>query len=490
MFWTAIAHARFAASVGLGVRHSPRALEGVVAGLQASVREFGPADDEIGAALDAPLYTPDERRQMQLARVRRLARRATEQVPYYQELFDVAGVDPRQLSWHQLGLMPPTSKQVLRARPEAFIARDSSPVLTVETTGTTGHPTRVAFSEYELHVMRALGTIGFMLGRLIAEEDVLVIATSPRALGSLNIATAAARIGAHTRPLGAQDPFVMLAALSSRRRMPGHVARPSLLNANPSYLGLLIEAATSAGLGPDDFALRRIFTGGELVTAGLRTRLTALFGDAEIHETYAATETLPFGACVCRDGHLHFEATHGLLELVNPLTGTHAEPGTHATIIATPLPPIRETTVLLRYDTEDVVEALPAELDCELRHQPACSRVNGKLAGCARLDDGSLVTPRQVAEALEASRHVPLPARYRLRSCGDDVAVEAVVRDHTNAAARRDLVGRLLDAGVLLGELHLVDDPGELSRPMPLRGDLREPTYQPSGSLLPEVHVG
>jgi phenylacetate-coenzyme A ligase PaaK-like adenylate-forming protein len=330
--------------------------------------------------------------------------------------------------------------------------------------------------------MRALGTIGCTLGRLIADDDVLVIATSPRALGSLNIATSAARIGAHVRPLGAQDPDLMLTALAARCHVPGHVDRPSLISANPSYLGLLVEAATAAGLGPDDFALRRIFTGGELLTAGLRTRLAALFGDIEIHETYALTETLPFGARPCRHGHLHFEATHGLVELINPLTGTLAEPEEDATIIATPLPPIRETTILLRYDTEDVVQALPAELHCELRHQPACSPVNGKLAGCARLDDGRLVTPRQIAEALEASPHIPLPARYRLNACQNDVAVEAVVRDNADPAARRDLVGRLLDTGVPLGELHLVDDPCDLSRPMPLRGDLREPTYQPFDS--------
>jgi phenylacetate-coenzyme A ligase PaaK-like adenylate-forming protein len=462
-------------------------LERVVTGLQASVREFGPVDDDTIASLEAPLHTPDERRQIQLTRFRRLARRAAEQVPHYQQLFERSGLDPRRITWQQLALLPTTGKRALRERPEDFIARDSSPVLTIETTGTTGEPTRVAFSAYELQVMRALGTIGFTLGRLIDDEDVLVIATSPRAVGSLNIATSAARIGAHVRPLGAQEPAQMLTALSARCRVPGHVDRPSLMSANPSYLGLLVEAATAAGVGPDDFALRRIFTGGELLTAGLRDRLTVLFGEIDIHETYALTETLPLGARPCRDGHLHFEATHGLLELVNPLTGTLAEPGVDATIVLTPLPPIRETTILLRYDTEDVVQALPAELHCELRHQPACSPLNGKLAGCARLDDGRLVTPRQIAEALEASPYVPLPARYRLDSCGNDVAVEAVVRDNADAAARRDLVSRLSDTGVPLGELRLVDDPRELSAPMPLRGDLREPTYRPADSPFSEV---
>jgi len=116
--------------------------------------------------------------------------------------------------------------------------------------------------------------------------------------------------------------------------------------------------------------------------------------------------------------------------------------------------------------------------------------VEGKLAGCAWLDDGRLITPRQIAEALEASPYAPLPARYRVRARGNDVAVEAVVRDRGDTAGRRDLLSRLLDARVPIGELLLVDNPSGLSRPVALRGDLREPTYQQLASPFAEVPLG
>jgi phenylacetate-coenzyme A ligase PaaK-like adenylate-forming protein len=484
---TAIAQARFAASVGLGVRHSPRALESIISGLQASLREFGPADREVSAAVEAPLYTPDERRQMQLSRVRRQARRAAEDVPYYADLFRRLALDPRRLSWQEFERIPLTGKLALRQAPEDFVSRRANPVLTVETTGTTGPPTRVAFSYYELAVMRSLGAIGAIVGGLIADDDVLLIATCLRAIGSLNIAASAARIGAHVRPLGTQDPQAMLAALSTRRRVPQHAERPTLLSANPSYLGMLAEAGIAAGLGPGDFGLRRVFTGGELVTAGLRAGLVDLFGEIHVEEGYALTETLPFAARLCSQSHLHFESTHGLLELIDPSTGRTADPGALATIVATPLPPLRETTLLLRYDTEDVVRAPALGLDCELRHQPATSAVQGKLGACARLDDGHLIAPRPVAEALEASRYVPLPARFGLRSCGADVGIDAVVRDQDDSRARRDVAARLLDAGVPVGELRLLDDPRSLRRAMPLRGDLRESTFQPPAAMPQEV---
>jgi hypothetical protein len=143
----------------------------------------------------------------------------------------------------------------------------------------------------------------------------------------------------------------------------------------------------------------------------------------------------------------------------------------------------------VRYDTEDVVYALEGEPDCELRHQPACSPVMGKLAGCAWLDDGRLVSPRQIAEALESSRFVPLPARYGFRAIGVAVAVEAVVRDAADIAAGRDITTRLLDAGVPLGELRLVDHADAMSQPLALRADLREPVFKAAGSPLNEVSV-
>ena len=52
---------------------------------------------------------------------------------------------------------------------------------------------------------------------------------------------------------------------------------------------------------------------------------------------------------------LPFEPVHGLLEVLDPETRRPAGPGEVGTLVATPFPPFRETTILLRYDTQDVV---------------------------------------------------------------------------------------------------------------------------------------
>jgi phenylacetate-coenzyme A ligase PaaK-like adenylate-forming protein len=477
LFSASVAQLRFAISVAFGVRFSPRSLARVLEAIQVSEREFGPLTPEAAETVMPPLYEPRELRRMQLTRIRRLAASAVHETVHYEQVFAKAGVSPRRLSWEDFARLPLTTKRQLRAAPEAFVARSSSPVLAVETTGTSGRPTRVYFSSYDLAVLRVLGAIGFSLGGLITREDILVLATAPRAVANLSIGPAAECVGATVQMTGMPDPLSLLAALSADWGLPGKRGRPTLLAAYPSYLGALCEAGLEAGYRHRDFGLKRIFTGSELVTDGLKQRLQNLFGEVAVSETYALTETLPFGGQACSAGHLHFDGTRGVLELLHAVTGEPAVEGEPARIVATPLPPYRDSTLLLRYDTEDVVDVLAVRPECELRHLPATSAIRGKLSACVVLDGGELVCPREVAEALEASAGVPLPARYTLRGVGERVAVEVVVRDPDDAAVRRKIAGRLIDGGVPLSGVRLVGDPGALrTRPL-LRSDLREPVF-------------
>src|SRR5262245_14287655 len=80
-------------------------------------------------------------------------------------------------------------------------------------------------------------------------------------------------------------------------------------------------------------------------------------------------------ASLCEQGHLHFEVSQGLLEVSSVETATPALAGEAGTIVATPFYPYRETTLLLRYDTGDVVKRLVEPLTCRLCYLPATSRL-------------------------------------------------------------------------------------------------------------------
>jgi phenylacetate-CoA ligase len=229
------------------------------------------------------------------------------------------------------------------------------------------------------------------------------------------------------------------------------------------------------GYGPADFGLERIHSGGEIVTQGLKARARWLFGDVTIAEGWAMSETFPFGGVICEVGHLHTDPAHGLLEVLDPETGEPAESGAIGALVATPFAPFRETTLLLRYATEDLVRTLPEPPTCRLRHQPATSDLLGKLRLSVRHESG-WVTPRQVLEALEALEEVPLPARCGFWAVPGGVAVEVVVRDD-DLESRRAITASLKAWGVPVQELILVSDPTQLRQPYPLRGDLREAPF-------------
>ena len=193
-----------------------------------------------------------------------------------------------------------------------------------------------------------------------------------------------------------------------------------------------------------------------------------------------ATEILGTGALTCPSGHLHFPVPPGLVEVVSLVGKRQAEPGEAGTLVVTPFAPYRTSTVVLRYDTADVVR-VPAEPPvCELSTIPATSPVLGKLARSVP-HSGGWTFQRDVAEALEALEEVPLPARFGLRAArGDGVAVEVVARWDGVRARRR--IASALERRVPLRGLRVVTDPGLLEDPVLLRTDLREHSFADFGA--------
>jgi phenylacetate-coenzyme A ligase PaaK-like adenylate-forming protein len=411
--------------------------------------------------------------------------RAARETTYYHRLFERLGLDPGQLRYEEIVGLPLTPKADLRADPDAFVCRSATPYLRALTTGTTGWPTSVSFSSYELRVYFALAAITALFRGELEAEDIVQLSTSSRGiLGNVCLAGACAHLGAMVYLAGVTEPSLALGLLAQKHHVAGKKPQTNVLYTYPSYLGELIESGVRLGYRPSDFALERIFVGGEVVTEGLKARCQQLFGSAHVLEGgYGMTELWPFGGQFCEQGHLHFEISQGLVEVYNGETAAPARPGEAGTIVATPFFPYRETTLVLRYNTEDVVRRLPELPNCTLRHLPATSPLLGKLALSAHHEQG-WTYPRQVAEALEALEEVPLPARYGFWAVPGGVAVEVVVRQAT-LQARRRLETSLQERGVPLQELHLQEDRRQLQHPIPLRGDLREHTFSTLAQDLP-----
>jgi len=474
MLETAIANLRFGASMVLGRPFHRRSLDRILEAVRATHDELGGIGADADELLGGPTLDEATRKAMQGRRFRAQAIRAERETQYYRELFERLDMDPRAIEYDDIAALPVTPKEALRDDGEAFVRSGSRPAYRSTTTGTTGWPTTVWFSDDENHLIGALSTITFLSQRIIQPEDVVQVSISTRArLGVHGVTFSANAIGAVVHPAGVVSPEHTLALLNERHKLPGKKERVSVMSTYPSYLGELLEVGRALGYRPSDFGLERVLLGGEIVSAGMQRRVQELFGPIQVVQNYGMTELVPFGASLCDQGHLHYEPAVGLVEVLDMDNRQRPVlPGQAGVIVATPLPPFRETTVLLRYNTEDVVRPLSGPLDCSLRRVPATTNLLGKARLSVRHEDGWTFV-RDVLEALEALEEIPLPARYGFWAVQGGVAVEVVAR---SAGARtRSAVGDALEAaGIPLRELHVVEDPSDLRHPLPLRCDLKE----------------
>jgi phenylacetate-coenzyme A ligase PaaK-like adenylate-forming protein len=476
MFELALAQLRFGASMAFGFPFHKRSLDRLLEAMRATLDEFGAIGSDAEEILGGPRHSDETLRAVQLQRYRKQALRAAAETSYYEGVFETAGVDPKRMSFEDIARFPITPKEALREHPDSFVRRNAKPFLRATTTGTTGWPTTVYFSEREFRTILAFAAMSFMTQRLIGPEDVVQISISSRAvIGVTGVAGACAQIGAPVHIAGAVSIPHTLALLSERKHLPGKRPRVSIMTTYPSYLGELVEYGLSNGYKPSDFGLRRIMMGGEVGTDALKRRCQELFGPVEVRENYGMTELVPFGGTLCTEGHLHFEPAMGLIEVLSLDGSGPAAPGEPGTVVATPSPPYRETTLLLRYNTEDVVRALEGPLTCSMAGFPATTHLLGKQRLSVRHEHGWTLV-RDVIEALESLDDVPLPARYGFWPVPGGVAVEVVARGD-GAATRRRILDSLEEHGVPVRTLRVCTDRSELTRPLPLRCDLKETSF-------------
>jgi phenylacetate-coenzyme A ligase PaaK-like adenylate-forming protein len=474
MIESALAQLRVALSIGFGRPFSVRALERMVAGLKASRREFGDVAHKteiMGPAMDAETIG-----EVHARRMRQVARLAGRETPYYAELFAALGIDPERLTAEDVARLPVTSKEAVRDRPDDFIRREAKVYLRPTTTGTTGKPTSIAFSLREMRAYAALQAIDALTTGALREDDIVQIATASRGLlGNVCLAGACAHAGALVTMTGIVDPAYALAHLAEERRIPGKRPRVSVLHTYPSYLGELVETGLRLGHKPDDFGLRSIGVGGEIVTEAGLERARALFGEVEYGRGYGMTEIWPLGGARCEAGHLHFQPAYGKVEALALDADEPAAPGEPGRIVATPFFPFRETTLLLRYDTGDVARVLPEPPECSMRHLPATSDLLGKQKHAVRLGDGRWVFSRDVLEAVESVEAAPLPGRCRWEAAPGGLKVWVVVREESDWAAARRALGEALESrGVSVAALELLGGP--LPGAFPWRANQREMT--------------
>jgi len=465
---TGVRQMRMALAMVWGRRLNTANLGRLVDDALATLDEFGEPGADAGEVVDGPLNDPAARLDYATRGVRRTATRLAAQSPFYARRFAAADVVPGKLDLAGLRAIPVTLKRDLVERPDEFQCADVKPYLATRTTGTTGRPAEIWMSRYEMELWPALGALAGVLRGELLPGDVLQVNVSSRATASVHLNVAGCRlVHAACRVLGIVSPDESLDCLTERGA--------TQLATVPSYLAELEAAARRRGMGPNDFRLRRIDVGGEVLSPSLARAARETFGVPAVRDLFAMTEVVPVIGRTCGDGHLHFDINMGLVEFLDLETGEPAEPGALATVVATPFFPFRDCMPVFRYDTRDVVRCLPSgALTCELAGVPATGPIEGKADHMLRLGPGDIVTPRQLVEAIEALPTKPWPARFQATVHDGRIRLilpHSAIIGLDEAEATRHFTDRRLDV-----DLALVSD-AEAVALRHLRSDLHETSF-------------
>jgi phenylacetate-coenzyme A ligase PaaK-like adenylate-forming protein len=476
VFDSGVRQLRMAMGMVWGWRLDARNVARMVEDAVATIAEFGEPGADVETLYDGPIADPEAQRHFATRALRRTAGRLAEQSPFYARRFEAAGVRPDRLDIEGLGEIPVTVKSDLTARPEEFRCADVERHLSTRTTGTTGRPTEIWLSRYEMELWPAMGALAAVLRQELRPSDIVQVSMSSRATASveLNVATCHL-VGAGCRVLGIVPPDEALDSMAGD-------SGATLLTTWPSYLAELVVAARRRGMGPNDFRLRRVQASSEVLSPSLARAAQETFGVPAVGDLFGMTEVIPVTGRTCGQGHLHLDINQGLVELLDLETGAPAEPGALATLVITPFFPYRECMPVFRYDTRDVVRRLPEErLTCEVAGLPGTSPILGKADHLMRLGSGSVVTPRQLVEAIEALPTEPWPARFRASVHNGQIKLtlpEAAIDGFGDAAAH----GHFADHGL---DVDLTVVPNEEATALrPLRSDLHETTFAARPTLI------
>jgi phenylacetate-CoA ligase len=472
MLTTAVHQLRHAARVLALRRFGVADVEATVADMRATLEEFGAPGADLDMLPGGQQDDPEIQAALAARRIRQTVRSAVRHVPYYRHWFASHGISPQDITIDTIGRIPPTSKDALRGAPGSFVSEAAEAVLLVPTTGTTGLPTNLWLSRHELDLYAALNAISLMVNGGLRSHHVLTSAVTSRStLPAVNTARALSLIGAGYIPLGTVDPRIVLDRLATPLHVPGKKPQITHINLFPSHLGALTQLAERDGWKPADFGLEAIFTGGEIMTSALSERAAEAFG-AEVLDGYGATEITPVAGTPCSQRHLHIPAEHAHIELLDPRTHAPAGPGELATFVVTPYLSYRETTVLLRYDTGDLVRRLPVPPECEMSSMPATTQVLGRqAAGTA----GPIT--RDILEVIQSERDIPLPTRYAVTEDSAGLLLH-VVAPGGSARQLSRLEQSVADRQLPLHGIILAEQPEDLPVPCKVRADLTEHSFE------------
>ncbi len=342
---------------------------------------------------DAEGMRPRPLQLLQLRRLKKIVRYAYERVPMYRRKLKEAKVSPDAIrTLEDLSRIPYTVKDHLReSYPYGLLAVSMKEVREFHaSSGTTGKPTVVGYSEQDLKTWSNLMARCYAAAGARPEDLVQNSYGYGLFTGGLGFHYGAQAFGIGVWPISGGNTKRQLLFMKDMA--------PTILACTPSYAMYLAEEARRNGYTPEtDFKLRLGMFGAEpwseearrKVQDGLNIRANDCYGLSELYGPGVAME------CEAQDG-LHIWSDELLPEVIDPQSETPLGPGESGELVFTML--TREAMPLLRYRTGDL--SVLDDQDCSCgRYHPRLKRIRGRTDDMLNVG-GVNVFPSQVEHVL------------------------------------------------------------------------------------------
>jgi phenylacetate-CoA ligase len=394
----------------------------------------------------------DELRAFQLDRLRTTLRYAADRIPCYASKFAAAGVSPEDCgTLADLAAFPLTTKADLRENyPFGMFAVPQDRVRRIHaSSGTTGKPTVVGYTEHDLSIWADLVARSIEAAGGKAGDKVHVSYGYGLFTGGLGAHYGAERLGCTVVPASG--------GMTARQVQIITDFRPDIIMVTPTYMLTLLDEFERQGIDPRKSSLRIGIFGAEPWTDEMRREIEDRAGIDAV-DIYGLSEIMGPGVaqeCVSTKDGLHIWEDYFYPEIIDPITLEVLPEGEIGELVLTTLD--REACPVIRYRTRDLTRLLPGTARPEFRRM---EKVTG------RTDDmlivrGVNVFPTQIEEIVLQISGLAPHFQLVLTKSGhlDEMTVRVEARpDHAvDQALGRELARRVKDGVGVTVAVDVVD---------------------------------
>ncbi len=316
-------------------------------------------------------------RTLQLKKLKETVRYEYDNVPYYREKMDKAGVKPEDIqTLEDIRKLPFITKEDIAANyPTGLFAKPMEEIVRIHaSSGTTGKPKIAGYTRNDLKlwgecVARAMASAGQDSKSVIQVAYGYGLFT-----GGLGAHIGAETIGATVLPMSSGN--------TKKQIMFMQDMKSTALACTPSYALTIAEGVAKAGIDPADLSLQSGIFGAEPWTEGMRKDIEKGLG-IKAYDIYGLTEITGPGVSISCDENngMHIQEDYFFPEIIDPDTLEPLPDGEVGELVFTTLG--KEGFPMIRYRTRDLCYLM--------RDKCACGRTTVRMSKILGRTDDMLI---------------------------------------------------------------------------------------------------